>query len=186
MLTPGRFEKLTAAYGGDLRRWPEPFRAQAETLLRTSAEAHALLAQAQALDAAIHEAGEAERAILWSRAKAQAIAGNGAKAQAIAGSAAKEQAALARIRSGVGERIAAQNANHRPGARIPGSPGGMLFPRLGWIGLATAGTLAVVTGLLLGFIYTPASTGDTLLAILQPTPIHLLADPYDYDHRETP
>ena len=171
MLTPGRFRKLAAAYGGDLQRWPEAFRAQAETLLRTSAEGRALLAQAQALDTAIHEAAQAEQAILWRAAN---------------GSAAREQAALARIRRHVGERIAAANANHQPGTRISGSPSGALFPRVGWIGLATAGTLAVVAGLLLGFIYTPASTPDTLLVSLQPAPLHMLADPYEYDHRETP
>lgn len=46
-----RFEDLAGTYGGDLRRWPEAARADAERLLADAPELRAALADAAALDA---------------------------------------------------------------------------------------------------------------------------------------
>ncbi|HVZ98745.1 MAG TPA: hypothetical protein VG841_00360 [Caulobacterales bacterium] len=48
-----RFEAIVAAYGADVRRWPEAERQAAEWFARTQPEAAALCAEARALDSAL-------------------------------------------------------------------------------------------------------------------------------------
>jgi hypothetical protein len=52
-LSPERFSALAAAYGGDLRRWPEPERAAAQAMAQASALARAQLDEESALDAVL-------------------------------------------------------------------------------------------------------------------------------------
>ncbi len=56
MMTRERFSALLDAYGGDLRRWPEPSRSGAEVLLARDAAARRQRDQALALDALLDEA----------------------------------------------------------------------------------------------------------------------------------
>jgi hypothetical protein len=160
MLTLARFTTLAESYGGDLRRWPEELRAGAEALLPTSPEARRLLAEARTLDAAIAAAQGQEDDELWQPGE--------------------EAAALARLRAGVGARIAATEA--RPAARrsVPRGWFARLPVNLGWVGMATGGSFAVVAGLLIGATYatTPALSPaqGNVLAMLQPAPIAILAD----------
>jgi anti-sigma factor RsiW len=49
-MTPDRFRAFAEAYGGDLGRWPQAERGEAERLLATSPEAVAILADARGLD----------------------------------------------------------------------------------------------------------------------------------------
>jgi hypothetical protein len=49
-MTPERFEELADARGGELRRWPDAERADAQALLERDASARAILARAAALD----------------------------------------------------------------------------------------------------------------------------------------
>lgn len=56
MMTLERFKALCEAHGGDLRRWPDGERDEAETLAARSAEARDALAEAALLDAALSQA----------------------------------------------------------------------------------------------------------------------------------
>jgi hypothetical protein len=74
-----------------------------------------------------------------------------------------EEATLARLRSGVAARIAATGGRSR----------GWSSP--GWVSLATAGSLAVVAGLVIGGLYNPpGASSDALITLLQPTPLDKL------------
>ena len=74
-----------------------------------------------------------------------------------------EEATLARLRSGVAARIAATGGRSR----------GWSGP--GWVSLATAGSLAVVAGLVIGALYNPpGASADALTTLLQPAPIDKL------------
>jgi hypothetical protein len=177
MLTLKRFAALAASYGGDLRRWPEDARGEAQALAKTSSQARDILADAQKLDAALDAAGTHEDRLLLS--------------------GDEQAAALARLRAGVAARIAtaeaapisAAAANRRSGwmsamtlrfmtlrfmaLRFAG------WPRLGWAaGMATVGCLAILAGLWLGGIAATSSATDTVLTLLQPAPpsIQILAD----------
>lgn len=55
-MTLERLGALPDAYGGDLRRWPEPSRMAAETLIAHDQAARQMFNQALALDAALDEA----------------------------------------------------------------------------------------------------------------------------------
>jgi hypothetical protein len=154
MLTLKRFKKMTDSYGADLLRWPERERAAAQTLLEGSAEARALLADARMLDEAL--------AVASTRQIAAHRRNN------------HEDAALARLRSGVAARIAAASGRSRVSLlerALSITIRAALPTPLGWAGLATAGSLAVVAGLVVGSMYTPPGAADVLLTLLQPAPI---------------
>jgi hypothetical protein len=172
MLTLKRFAALAASYGGDLRRWPEDARGEAQALAKTSSQARDILADAQKLDAALDAAGTHEDRLLLS--------------------GDEQAAALARLRAGVAARIAtaeaapisAAAANRRSGWMSAMTSRFMAlrfagWPRLGWAaGMATVGCLAILAGLWLGGIAATSSATDTVLTLLQPAPpsIQILAD----------
>lgn len=163
MMTLRRFRALTRSYGAELQRWPPQERRAAEELLSRSDEARALLEQERSLDEAIAAASAREQSERWPEGA--------------------QEAALARLRSGVANRIAAADA----------VPGGVPRRLLSWLlggeqdfaalrrrrlGLATTGALAIVAGLLVGGLYSPAPTpsGGVLTALLQPATLEILAD----------
>lgn len=160
MVTLRRFRAMVDSYGADSRHWPEAVRDEALTLLGVSAQARAILNEARTLDAAIAAASAHETARLWQPGE--------------------QDAALARLQSGVAVRIAATSEG-RPAKR----PFGWLLPQLGfgasslslrWAGMATASGFVITAGLLLGAMYTATPAPDTVLTLLQPETIHLLAD----------
>lgn len=153
MLTLRRFTALAESYGAELLRWPPEARGEAAALLRSSAAARAILDEARVLDEAIAAAGRREDAALWRPGE--------------------QDAALARLRSGVAARIAA-SPRRRPTGRLAGwAPSSAV---LGWIGMAAGGGLVVAAGLFIGALSATAPTPDSVLTILQPAPIHILAD----------
>jgi hypothetical protein len=154
MLTLKRFKAMTDSYGADLLRWPEQERAAAQTLLEGSAEARALLGDARMLDEAL--------AVASARQSAAHRRNN------------HEAAALARLRSGVAVRIAAASERSRVSfleRALSITNRGILFTPSGWAGLAAAGGLAVLAGLVIGSLYTAPGASDALLTLLQPAPI---------------
>lgn len=146
MMTLKRFQKLAQSYGADLRRWPEQLRPRARSLLESSAEARAIMAAAGKLDEAISAAGSARSERLW--------AGD------------PREAALVRLRNGVAARIGAAAAATNTAPARP----------VRWIGLATAASVAILAGVVLGIAYSPVPPHQDLLAVLQPGPIQLLND----------
>lgn len=167
MLTLRRFKELADAYGADIQRWPEAFRADALQILRESEEAHIYLKEAETLDLAIFAASEKADAALW-QGRPQNIS-------------------LTRLEAGVAAEIAAQAA--RQVARKPKAPprwrdimsGGMTAQgavlSLQNIEIATCGVIAVAMGLWLGTMYAATFTGvdqGSILTLLQPAPLHLL------------
>ncbi len=157
MLTPGRFREMADSYGGDLERWPQEVRGDAQALLNVSSQARALLSEARALDDAI----------------AAASARRNAAAQRIS----EDDEALARLRSGVAARIAMPMPAHRlPGwylAHAPSGANGRVSAGLVWAGMATS-SLAIAVGFLVGALYASAPASDAVLGMLQP--IHILAE----------
>lgn len=158
MMTLRRFRALTQSYGAELQRWPQEERGAARELLESSEEARALLAHERSLDAAISGASS-----------------RGPQAQ---------DAALARLRSGVAARIAAEDIRAQ-------QPRGGLFSwllgsgqelgslRRRHLGLATSGALAIVAGLLIGGTYGPAPAPvpvGVVAALLQPATLDILSD----------
>lgn len=153
MMTLKRFRALADSYGGDLQRWPQQERPQAQALLDSSAQAQAIIAAARQLDEAITAAGAARSESLWS--------------------GDRPEAALVRLRNTVAARITPRIAAVR-GAPARASRGARR--RVGWIGLATAAGVAAVAGIALGVIYSPTVSPQDLLVLLQPAPIQLLSD----------
>jgi hypothetical protein len=154
MLTLKRFKTMTDSYGADLLRWPEQERAAAQTFLEGSIEARALLADARMLDEAL--------AVARATQSAAHRRNN------------HEDAALARLRSGVAARIAATSGRSRVSLlerALSITTRRALSTPSGWAGLATAGGLAVVAGLVIGSLYTSPGASDALLTLLQPAPI---------------
>lgn len=156
MMTLKRFRTLADSYGADLRRWPERLRPQARTLIESSAEAQEIIAGARELDEAITAADSTRSERLWS--------------------GDRPEAALVRLRNSVTARIgppaaAASAADAAPIRAARGAPG-----RVRWIGLATAASVAILAGVVLGIVYSPAASHQDLLALLQPGPIQLLND----------
>jgi len=147
MLTLRRFRRMTDTYGADLRRWPDKLRADGEALLGVSPEARAILSDARMMDEAI-EAGRAGDDAMMRQP-------------------GEFDAALARVRAGVAARIAASGAR-RPSGGLPW--------QLWWFGMAASSGLAVAIGLLLGVTYGSEPLPDNLMAMLQPAPIHMLAE----------
>lgn len=152
MLTLRRFRTMIDSYGADPLRWPDEMRAGALALLDSSAEARAAFREARRLDHAI-EAARARDDSMLRHPDEQA-------------------AALARVRSGVAARIATSKAR-RP---TDWDVGWMQSLQMRWIGMATSGGLAIAAGLLIGATYASRPEFDTVLSMLQPVPIHILAD----------
>jgi len=150
MMTLKRFRRLADSYGADLRRWPERLRPEARRLLESSAQAQEIIARAEELDDAIIAAAAARSDSVWS--------GDG------------PEGALVRLRDGVAARI-------RPPAPASAIRTAHNVPRrAGWISLATAASVAILAGLVLGIRYSPAAPQQDLLALLQPAPVQLLSD----------
>jgi hypothetical protein len=159
MLTLARFRELADSYGGDLQRWPQEARGEAQALLSVSPEARASLEEARALDDVI----------------AAASTGSDAAARRIS----EDKMALARLRSGVAARIAAPMPRHHSASwrfarASSGRENGYISTRLNWVGMATGSSLAVIAGFLIGALYASAPASDAVLGMLQP--IHILAE----------
>jgi hypothetical protein len=155
MMTFTRFRRLVQAYGADFQRWPERERDEARALLVVSPEAGRLLKEAQIVDAGI------EGALAMGRLGAN-----------------EESAALARLRTGVAQRL-------KTSGDEPRRPDGFLFWLRNWLGgettafprwaVASGAGAAIVVGLLMGSMYTtsPPPAGTTLFALLEPSPIQI-------------
>jgi hypothetical protein len=157
MLTLKRFATLVDSYGGDLQRWPEEVREDAHALLKVSVEARALQAQAEVFDSAIGAARAREDAVLWPPEQ--------------------QDIALMRLRSGVTARLASWAVRRPKNWRFRWTlmnqwPHSLYF-RLA--GMATVGGFAIMVGLFVG-MHAVAPPTDSILAIIQPSPIHVLAD----------
>jgi hypothetical protein len=154
MMTLRRFRTLADSYGGDLQRWPETMRLQAQALLDTSAEARRIIVGARKLDDVIAAAQAAHSEHLWSGDRAEA--------------------ALERLRNGVAIRIApTMAATPIRAVSLLCTPLG-IPRRVRWISLATAASVAILAGFVLGIRYSPAAPQqDELSALLQPSPIQL-------------
>lgn len=157
MMTLERFRTLADSYGADLRRWPERLRPQVLTLLESSAAARDVIAQAGALDQAIRAAESARSESLWS--------------------GDRPDAALVRLRNSVAARITAPAAAGAiAAAKLPRNTAHRAPGRMRWISLATAASVAILAGMMLGVLYSPVASQQDLLALLQPVPIQLLDD----------
>lgn len=158
MLSLRRFKSLVDSYGADPRRWPSEVRDDAQALLEVSADARGLLGQARRLDKAL-AASSRHHAEEWQ---------------------IREQAALARLQSSVEARIAPaeQRSTDRGSNWTIAAIRRTLVPNLPWVGVATAGSVAVAAGLVIGGLYTSAlpPASDALLSMLEPAPIHFLAE----------
>ena len=156
MMTLTRFSKLVDAYGADFQRWPERERDDAHALLVVSPEAKRLLEEARTVDAGIA----------------------GALAMGRRLGANEDSAALARLRSGVAQRLqTAGDAPRYPNGfrlRLRNWLGGQTTPFPRWA-LAGGAGAAVVVGLLIGSMYTtlPPPSGTTLFALLESSPIQI-------------
>ena len=155
MMTLRRFRALADSYGADLSRWPERARPQARALLDSSAAAQEVIARARALDAAIAAAAAARGESLWSDDR--------------------PEAALVRLRNGVAARIGPASPAMAAG-RTPAPAVHRGRRRPGWLGLATAASVAILAGVALGVLYSQGASNQDLLALLQPAPIQLLTD----------
>ena len=160
MLTLRQFKALVDSYGADWRRWPDNVREQAQALAERSAKARSWLAQARELDAAIAAARAEDGAESAERVAADA--------------------ALAHLRRRVSARIAS-TAQQSGKFRAPWIAAAMAAMRSPDLGLAQVGSLglaaiAVIAGLLLGGLSLSAPASEALLSMLEPSPIHFLAD----------
>lgn len=157
MMTLKRFRKLADSYGADLRRWPERLRPQANALLESSAQAREIVARARELDEAITAAASARSENLWS--------------------GDRPDAALVRLRNDVATRIGpAVPATAIVAGGIAGRVAHDASRRPGWIGLATAASVAIIAGVVLGILHSQTAPRQDLLVLLQPSPIQLLTD----------
>jgi hypothetical protein len=154
VITLKRFRTLADSYGGDLQRWPERMRPQARALLDTSAEARQIIVRARKLDEVIAAAEAAHSEHLWPGDRAEA--------------------ALERLRNSVATRIAPTiPATAIRAVSLLRTPLGT-HRRVSWISLATAASVAILAGFVLGIRYSPAAPQqDDLSALLQPSPIQL-------------
>jgi hypothetical protein len=165
-MTLRRFRILADRYGAELQRWPERLRPQAQALLQASTEARAIIARARELDEAIAAAGAARDAGIWR--------GGGA------------DSALQRLRTNVTTRLGAMAVKDAAAAPIPAraaarrtdshSSFGAPSRRTRWVSLATAASIAVIVGFVIGVLYSPTTPTQELTALLQPAPLQLLAD----------
>jgi hypothetical protein len=153
MMTLRRFTALAAAYGADLRRWPDAVRGRAEALLASSPEARAALEEARTLDRQI--------------AAARKPLPEG------------QDAALARLRAGVAARIAAPPP--RPPValwtgRASAARDALRSWQPRWTGVLAGGGIAIIAGLAIGALYPAEPEGEGLMTVLQPAPIQMFAD----------
>ncbi len=155
MMTLKRFKALADSYGSDLLRWPEQVRSRARALRDSSAAAREIIARARELDEAIAAAAAARSESLWS--------------------GEPPEAAAVRLRNGVAARISPVNPAMASG-RTSIRTASRARRRPGWIGLATAASVAIVAGVALGVLYSQGAANQDLLALLQPSPIQLLSD----------
>ncbi len=155
MMTLKRFTALTESYGADPQRWPENMRAEAQALLEYSDEARINLAAARKLDDALRSASAKEASQLWNPGD--------------------QDAALARLRSSVAARIASPARQPGPYWALFASFHWAFSPRLGWVGIGWVGGMPIWSGLLIGTAFRTKQSDD-LLAMLQPSPIQILAD----------
>jgi hypothetical protein len=159
MMTLRRFESLADSYGGQLRRWPEDSRGDAEALLRSSAEARRILDRARLLDETIGAA---------SANSTPQTAGS------------SDSAALARLRAAVAIRLDTGPARRRPNrlftwlasTTAPEAFGG----NTRWVGMAACGAAVVVAGVITGLLYAPPPTTRDVLSMLQPEPIQIFSE----------
>lgn len=144
------FAALAASYGGDIGRWPEAVRDDARTLAAALPKAGHLLAEAARLDAALLAAGEDETERLYPPGAVDT--------------------ALARLRLNVAARLHAPQPKRQAKTAFLAWLSARLLvpPRLA--GLATAGSVAVLAGLLVGALTVSQPDGEALLALMQPTP----------------
>ena len=154
MMPLSRFAALADSYGGDIGRWPKIFRDEARALAAASAQARARLAEAARLDAAL-------------------MAGSRRDLETLLPPEAQD-AAVERLRRGVAGRSAPPSPAPAPRAawrtwladQLPA------LPRLTKLaGLATAGGVVVMAGLLVGALTVAQPDGDTLVSLMQPTPL---------------
>ena len=159
MMTLKRFESLADSYGGQLWRWPEESRSDAEALLSSSAEARRILDRARLLDETIGAA---------SVNSTQHAAD------------APDAAALARLRSAVAMRLDAAPARRRPSrllAWLASFTGAEAFgSNTRWMGMAACGAVVIVAGVITGFLYAPPPTTGNVLSMLQPEPIQIFSE----------
>jgi len=160
MMTLKRFEALAESYGGQLWRWPEDSRSDAEVLLTSSGEAREILARARMLDEAL---GAAARPDLTRDA-----------------ADASEAAAVARLRSAVAMRLEAPSNRRRRGQFLAWLVSSISAEAFGsnrrWVGVAACGAVVVVAGVMTGLLYEPPRTSPNVLAILQPEPMQIFSD----------
>jgi hypothetical protein len=156
MLSPARFRKLVDSYGADLQRWPLELRDKARALMDASSEARELLAAAKRLDAAI-DADAREDAARWQTHRTLA---------------------LGRLRSGVQARISstAPSSSTWRAALGLNALGRAFAGDPVWRTVALGSGVAVIAGLLIGGFYNTAQPSESLLSMLEPAPIHFLAD----------
>jgi hypothetical protein len=130
----------------DLRRWPDEVRAAALAHIEADPQARVILDDERTLDSAMETAGQRFDATL--RQPSDAVT-------------------LARLRGGVAARIATTCPAERPHWTPPRC--------LHWFGRTTGHGLAIAAGLVIGTLYAPPPGNDALLALLQPTPLRMLA-----------
>jgi hypothetical protein len=159
MLTLRRFRAMARSYGADLQRWPEAERGAAQALLNASPQARELVNEELMLDEALEAASAREDAARWPPGELNA--------------------ALARLRSAVvariGSSIGRRPANGRFGSLLAGGGQWAFSLYLRWAGIATCSVFAITAGLLIGATYVSSPASDTVLMMLQPVPIQLLA-----------
>lgn len=151
MLTLRRFRTIADSYGADLKRWPKEAQADAQSLLEASPQARDILKRARKIDDAIEASARHEDAMLWRPGE--------------------QDAALARLRTAVAARTAAQ-ATHRP--MVWTEWAFRLFA--GWVPVTLSGGVAIMAGLFIGTMYDSTPASDSLLTMLQVVPLHILAD----------
>ena len=160
MMPLSRFAALAASYGGDIGRWPEACRDNARALAAASPEAGRLLAEAARLDTALLGAG---------KDASQSLMPPGTM-----------DAALERLRQNVAARLPAKQPMRQASTAVPARLAAWLAPRLPVLprlaGLATAGGVAVMAGLLIGALTVSQPDGDALLALMQPSPLAIWAE----------
>jgi len=158
MMTLKRFESLADSYGGQLWRWPENLRSDAEALLTFSADARRILDQARILDETI---------------------GVASVQSAPHAADARESAALARLRSAVAIKLDAAALGRRPSrlfAWLAGSTGAGTFGgTTPWMRVAAC-TVLIVAGIATGLLYGPPPTSGNVLSMLQTVPIQMFSE----------
>jgi len=160
MMTLKRFGVLAESYGGQLWRWPEDSRNDAEALLNSSAEARRILDQARMVDETIGAAARPD--------STPAAADTG------------DAAALARLRSAVAMRLEATPSRRRRERFLDWLASAISTEAFGsngrWVGVAACGAVVVVAGVMTGLLYEPAKTPTNVLSILQPEPMQIFSD----------